>query len=547
MSRARSHQPGTVASLKRKLAEKDALLAEKEALLIERERVIAVRDAELYAKTLQIEHIKAQLAVLRRARFGRSSEKLDSEIEQLELVLGELEEGVAEAQERTARAKTDGQVGERRKNTDRKPFGRKPLPDHLPRERVVHEPALACGSCGGTVLRKIGEDVTEVLEYVPSSFKVIEHVRPKLSCRSCATILQAPLPSFPIERGRAGPALLAHVVVAKFADALPLHRQTAIYQRAGVDLDRSTMADWVGSMAALIDPLYEAIGLHARRGDVHFADDTTVPVLAPGKGRTDTGRLWVVLRDETPWCGSAPPAAFYRYSRDRKAEQAEALLGTCRGFLHADGYAGFKGLYEAGPKSAAARLIEVACWSHARRKIYDVHVDTGSPLAKAVLERIAELFAIEADISGRPSSERLAVREVQSVPRLGELERFLRAALSQISGKSTLAGAIRYALSRWDALTRYTCDGRLEMSNNAAERAIRPLVLGRKNYLFAGSDSGGVRAAKMYTIIESAKLNGLDPEAYLRDIFARIADHPINRIDELLPWTWKAFADKLAA
>jgi len=547
MSRARSHQPDTVASLKRKLAEKDALLAEKEALLIERERVIAVRDAELYAKTLQIEHIKAQLAVLRRARFGRSSEKLDSEIEQLELVLGELEEGVAESNERAARAQSDAKPGERRKTTDRKPFGRKPLPDHLPRERVVHEPALACGSCGGTVLRKIGEDVTEVLEYVPSSFKVIEHVRPKLSCRSCATILQAPLPSFPIERGRAGPALLAHVVVAKFADALPLYRQTAIYQRAGVDLDRSTMADWVGSMAALIDPLYEAIGLHARRGDVHFADDTTVPVLAPGKGRTDTGRLWVVLRDETPWCGSAPPAAFYRYSRDRKAEQAEALLGTCRGFLHADGYAGFKGLYEAGPKSAAARLIEVACWSHARRKIYDVHVDTGSPLAKAALERIAELFAIEADIIGRPSSERLAVREVQSVPRLGELERFLRAALSQISGKSTLAGAIRYALSRWDALTRYTCDGRLEMSNNAAERAIRPLVLGRKNYLFAGSDSGGVRAAKMYTIIESAKLNGLDPEAYLRDIFARIADHPINRIDELLPWTWKAFADKLAA
>ena len=533
MSRARSYQPDTVASLKRKLAEKDALLAEKEALLIERERVIAVRDAELYAKTLQIEHIKAQLAVLRRARFGRSSEKLDSEIEQLELVLGELEEGVAESNERAARAQPDAKFGERRKAADRKPFGRKPLPDHLPRERVVHEPPLGCSSCGGTVLRKIGEDVTEVLEYVPSSFKVIEHVRPKLSCRTCATILQAPLPSFPIERGRAGPALLAHVVVAKFADALPLYRQTAIYQRAGVDLDRSTMADWVGSMAALIDPLYEAIGLHARRGDVHFADDTTVPVLAPGKGRTDTGRLWVVLRDETPWCGSAPPAAFYRYSRDRKAEQAEALLGTCRGFLHADGYAGFKGLYEVDPKIAAPRLIEVACWSHARRKIYDVHVDTGSPLAKEALERIAELFTIEADISGRPAAERAAVRQVQSVPRLGDLERFFRAALSEISAKSKLASAIRYALSRWAALTRYTCDGRLEMSNNAAERAIRPLVLGRKNYLFAGSDRGGVRAAKMYTIVESAKLNRLDPEAYLRDIFARIADHPINRIDEL--------------
>jgi transposase len=419
MSRARSHQPDTVASLKRKLAEKDALLAEKDALLIERDRVIAVRDAELYAKTLQIEHIKAQLAVLRRARFGRSSEKLDCEIEQLELVLGELEEGVAESNERAARAQSDAKFGERRKTTDRKPFGRKPLPNHLPRERVVHEPALACSSCG-TVLRKIGEDVTEVLEYVPSSFKVIEHVRPKLSCRTCATILQAPLPSFPIERGRAGPALLAHVVVAKFADALPLHRQTTIYQRAGVDLHRSTMADWVGSMAALIDPLYEAIGAHVRRGEVHFADDTTVPVLAPGKGRTDTGRLWVVLRDETPWCGSAPPAAFYRYSRDRKAEQAEALLGTCRGFLHADGYAGFKGLYEGDARGAAPRLIEIACWSHARRKIYDVHVDTGSPLAKEVLERIAQLFAIEAEISGRRPAERAAVRQVESVPRLEE-------------------------------------------------------------------------------------------------------------------------------
>jgi transposase len=547
MARARSNHPDTLTSLKRMLAEKEALLAEKEALLIERERVIAVRDAELYAKTLQIEHMRAQLAVLRRARFGRSSEKLDREIEQLELVLGELEEGVAESNERATRAQPDAKLGERRKNTDRKPFGRKPLPDHLPRERVVHEPSLACSSCGGTVLRKIGEDVTEVLEYVPASFKVIEHVRPKLSCRTCATILQASLPSFPIERGRAGPALLAHVVVSKFADALPLYRQTAIYERAGVDLDRSTMADWVGSMAALVDPLYEAIGMHARRGDVHFADDTTVPVLAPGKGRTDTGRLWVVLRDEGSWCGSAPPAAFYRYSRDRKAEHAEALLGACRGFLHADGYAGFNGLFEVAPKSAEPRLIEVACWSHARRKIYDVHVDTGSPLAKEALERIAELFAIEADINGRSAAERAAVRQVEAVPRLGDLERFFRAALSEISAKSTLARAVRYALSRWNALTRYTCDGRLEMSNNAAERAIRPLVLGRKNYLFAGSDSGGVRAAKMYTIIESAKLNRLDPEAYLRDIFARIADHPINRIDELLPWAWKAFADKLAA
>ena len=337
------------------------------------------------------------------------------------------------------------------------------------------------------------------------------------------------------------------MIVSKYADALPLHRQSVIYERAGVELDRSTMADWVGSMAALIDPLYEAIGTHVRRGAVLFADDTTVPVLAPGKGRTETGRLWVVVRDEGSWCGSAPPAAFYRYSRDRKAEQAEALLGVCRGFLHADGYAGFNGLYEVDPKRGEPRLVEVACWSHARRKVYDVHVETGAPLAKEALERIAELFAIEAGINGRSPTERVAVRQVESVPRLVDLERFLRAALREISAKSTLARAIRYALSRWDALTHYTSDGRLEMTNNAAERAIRPLVLGRKNYLFAGSDSGGVRAAKMYTLIETAKLNGLDPEAYLRDIIACIADHPINRIDELLPWTWKAVADKVAA
>jgi transposase len=547
MARARSNLSDNIASLKLALAEKEALLAEQQALLIERDRVIAARDAELYAKTLQIEHLKAQLAVLRRARFGRSSEQLDREIEQLELILGELEEGVVESSERAARAQPDAERGERAKSRDRKPLGRKPLPDHLPRERVVHEAPQACASCSGTVLRKIGEDVTEVLEYVPSSFKVVEHVRPKLSCRACATITQAPLPSFPIERGRAGAGLLAHVIVSKYADALPLHRQSVIYERAGVELDRSTMADWVGSMAALLDPLYEAIGTHVRRAGVLFADDTTVPVLAPGKGRTATGRLWVVVRDERSWCGSAPPAAFYRYSRDRKAEHAEALLGTCRGFLHADGYAGFNRLYEVDRTRGEPRLVEVACWSHVRRKVYDVHVETGAPLAKEALERMAELFAIEADINGRSPAERLAVRQVESVPRLVDLERFLRAALNEISGKSTLARAIRYARSRWDALTRYTSDGRLEMTNNAAERAIRPLVLGRKNYLFAGSDSGGVRAAKMYTLIETAKLNGLDPEAYLRDIIARIADHPINRIDELLPWTWKAVADKLAA
>jgi transposase len=542
----RSALPRDTRSLRRMLGEKEALLiereriiAEKETQLADRDRVIAVRDAELYAKTLQIEHLKAQLAVLRRARFGRSSEKLDREIEQLELVLGELEESVAESNARTEEAKQEPASPARTKPTDRRPGGRKPLPAHLPRERVLHEPAPVCACCGGKALRRIGDEITEVLEYVPSSFTVIQHVRPKMSCRACETIVQAPLPSLPIERGRPGPGLLAHVAVSKFADGLPLHRQSVIYARQGVDLDRSTMADWMGSAAALLRPLVEAIRKHVCAGPVLHADDTTVPVLAPGLGRTRTGRLWAVVRDERPWSGAAAPAAFYCYSPDRKGERAEALLGQCRGFLHADGYAGFQSLYMPDPKTELPRLTEVACWSHARRKIYDVYEATAAPLAKEALDRIAELFEIEARINGRVPSERLAVRQQDAVPLLAELETFLHKALNQISGKSTLAKAIRYSLSRWAALIRYTTDGRLEMTNNAVERAIRPLALTRKNYLFAGSDSGGMRAAAMYSLIESAKMKGLDPEAYLRDVLARIADHPINRIGELLPWDWK--------
>jgi transposase len=527
MSLARADLPTDPEAL-RALAE--ALQAE----LADKELAIAARDAEIHVKTLHIEKLKAQLAVLRRARFGRSSEKLERAIEQLELLIGELEEGEAESEARTTAASSPTP-----RKRDRRPAGRQPLPEHLPRETVLHPPACACPTCGGTLLSKLGEEEREVLEYVPSYFKVVRHVRPKMSCRACETIVQAPMPSLPIERGRPGPGLLAHVLVSKYCDHMPLHRQSVIYARAGVDLDRSTMADWVGYVVFLLIALAEAIGRHARAGPTVHADDTPVPVLDPGRGKTKTGRFWVVVRDERPWGSTAPPAAFYLYSPDRKSEHAEALLGLCRGFLHADAYAGFGGLYDPDPATGQARLVEVACWSHARRKLYEVHLATASPIAKEALERIADLFAIERAIRGHGPEQRREVRKERALPLLDELKAFLDTSLARISGKSSLAQAIRYALPRWQALIRFTTDGRLEMSNNAAERAIRPLVLGRKNYLFAGSDTGGQRAAVVYTIIETAKMNGLDPEAYLADIIARIADHPASRIDELLPWNWQ--------
>lgn len=479
--------------------------------------------AELYAQSLHIEKLKAQLALLRRNRFGRSSEKLDRDIEQLELLIGDLEEGQAESQQRTYAA-TPAPRKEKSHPV------RKPLPEHLPRERVEHETACVCPACGGTELTLVGTDEREVLEYVPSHFKAVVHRRPKMSCRACQTMFQPPMPSLPIERGRPGPALLAHVLTSKYCDHLPLYRQSEIYARAGVELDRSTLCDWVGRMAFHLTPVAEAISAHVREGPVLHADDTPVPVLDPGRGKTRTGRLWVAVRDERPWGSGVPPAVFYRYAPDRKSEQAEALLAGCRGFLHADAYSGFNSLYRPD------RLVEVACWAHARRKLYDVHHATGSPAAHDLLERIGELFAIEDDIRGHSPEARLAVRAERSVPLLAKLKTRFEETLSKISSKTALADALRYSLSRWEALTRYTSDGRLDICNNAAERAIRPLALGRKNWLFSGSDSGGERAATIYTIVQTAKLNGRDPEAYLRALITRIPHHPARRIAELLPW-----------
>jgi len=454
---------------------------------------------------------------------------MDRTIDQLELMLEELETDMPAA---AAVAQTSAPDGEPSSFTRSKRSGRQPLPEHLPRREVVHEPSCTCPACGGE-MRKVGEDVTEILDYIPGHFEVIKHVRPAFSCRRCESMVQMPMPSLPIERGQPSAGLLAHVLVGKYCDHLPLYRQSGIYAREGVELDRGTLADWVGKATALVSPLVEAIADHVMAAEKLHVDDTPVPVLAPGTGKTKTGRLWVYLRDERPHGGQAPPAVVYRYSPDRKGEHPRAQLADFRGFLQADGYSGFGQLYEA---VNGQQVTEVACWAHVRRKFYDIHVASNAPIAGEALQRIGQLFDVERAATGRLPEQRQRMRQHATRPVMDDLAAFLDTSLAMISGRSELAKAIRYARSRWTALTRYLDDGRLEISNNAAERAIRPLALGRKNYMFAGSDAGGGRAAAAYTLIETAKLNGLDPEAWLRDILGRIADHHINRIAELLPW-----------
>lgn len=484
--------------------------------------------AGLVTQALEIEKLKIQLAKLRRMQFGRSSEKLDRQIEQLELLLEDLEEDLGRS-EQTAPLPPAAPEEKAR------PV-RRPLPEHLPREEVVHAAACACPSCGGE-LRRSGEDVTEILEYRPARFHVVRHVRPKFSCRHCEAIAQAPLPDLPIERGRPGPGLLAHVLVSKYADHLPLYRQSAIYAREGVDLERSTLADWVGRAGVLLEPLVAALRREVMAAPRLHGDDTPVPVLAPGTGRTKTGRLWVYVRDDRPHGGEAAPAAVYFYSPDRKGERPQTHLARFCGHLHADGYAGFAALYDAGRQPGP--IVEVACWAHARRKFHDVHATTTSAVAHEALERIGALHGIEEAVRGQPPDERRRLRQERSRPAAKDLAAWMRVTLPKLSGKSDLAGAMRYTLARWAALTRYLDDGRLAIDNNPAERALRAVALGRKNWLFAGSDRGGERAAAVYSLIETARLNGIDPQAYLADVIARINSHPAKRIADLLPWNWQ--------
>jgi transposase len=486
-------------------------------------------------RTLEIEKLKAQIAKLRRMQFGRSSEKLNRKIDQLELRLEELESGAAEDDAKTeSAAESEDSLPIRLRNRPK----RKPLPDHLPREEVVHQPAdgagCTCPECGG-VMSKLGEDITEVLDYVPGHFQVIRHVRPKFACQACDAITQAPAPAMPTPRSRATPALLAHVLVSKYADHQPLHRQSEIYAREDVDLDRSTLAGWVGQVAWLLDPLVDAIAKHVFAGEKIHGDDTTLPVLEPGLGRTKTGRLWVYVRDDRPHAGIAPPAAIYFYSPDRGGEHPAAHLANFTGFLQADGYSGFEALYNAA-RTKPGPIIEVACWAHCRRKIFDEWERTKSPVAKEALDRIAAIYRIEDMARFAPIAERVEHRS-ETARLLKELFAWIEATNRKLSAKSELAKAFNYILNRRTELTRFVTDGRLEADNNIAENAMRIIALGRRNYLFAGSDQGGRRAAAIYSILASAKLNGLNPERYLKDVLTRIAEgHAINRIDELLPW-----------
>lgn len=487
--------------------------------------LVRERDSARAEAEAEIARLRGILKTLQRMQFGRRSERLDPD--QLQLGLEDVSGDVAEVE-----AAADRHVGKTNTLPDRA-SERLSLPDHLPRDdRVVEVGEDTCPCCGGA-LHVIGETISEMLDHVPAQLRVLRLRRPKYGCRACGSIHQAPAPERPIAKGLATPALLSHVLIGKYCDHLPLYRQSQIFARQGVTLNRSTLANWVAGAAWWLAPIRDRIADHVMAAQRVFADDTVLPVLDPGRGRTRTGRLWVYARDDRTYGGADPPAVLYRYSPDRKAERPAAHLKTFSGILQVDGYPGFE------PLAARDGIDLAACWAHTRRKFYEVHQATGSPIAQAVLRRIAALYAIEAEIRGSSSAHRRAERDERSRPIVEDLGPWLERQLTLLPKRSGLAEAIRYTLTRWAALCRFLDDGRVDLDTNTVERAIRPVTLGRKNHLFAGSDGGAERWATISSLITTAKLNDVEPQTWLTDVLQRLTDgHPITRIDELLPWNW---------
>jgi transposase len=547
MDAGRHDLPNDIEALKAALAaERDRrIIAEAEAAVAKADAAVA--KARVSDDHALIVHLKLQIEKLKRELYGPRSERTARLLDQLELQLEELETAATEDEiaAEMAAAKTSTKVAA----FTRKRPSRKPFPDHLPRERVVITAPSSCLCCGGLRLSKLGEDITETLEVIPRQWKVIQYVREKFSCRDCESISQAPAPFHVIARGWAGPSLLAMIVFEKFGQHQPLNRQAERYAREGVPLSLSTLADQVGACASVLRPIYVSLQAHVFAAERVHGDDTTIRVLA--KGKTDIARSWVYVRDDQPFGGKDPPAAVFYYSHDRAGEHPQRHLVGFAGILQADAYGGYKKLYELG--RSPGPILEAACWSHGRRKFFvlaDIETNSQrkarrkkpvviSPIALEAVQRIDALFEIERAINGLSPDQRKAVRQERCAPLVASLHTWMREQRAKLSRHNELAKAMDYILKRWDAFTRFLDDGRVCLSNNAAERALRGIALGRKSWLFAGSDRGGERAAVMYSLIVTAKMNDIDPQAWLADVLARIADHSASRLDELLPWNWR--------
>src|SRR4051794_24691995 len=501
------------------------------SLRAKHDTVLAERDAA----QAEIEKLRLLIRQLQRGQFGRRSEKLDPD--QLQLGLEDLEQTIAAA-EAAQEAATKSSDPPRPPRSRRRNLGA--LPAHLPRVEVLVDVEDKSCPCCGESMHVIGEDTSEMLDLVPAQLRVKVVRRPRYGCRACEEAgVQAPAPERPITGGMATEALLAHVLVAKFSDHLPLYRQSQIFARQGIELDRSTLCDWVGRACWWLEPLWRLLRRHVMGSTRIFADDTPLPVLDPGRGRTKTGRLWGYAVDDRPWCGSTPPAVVYLYAEDRRGEHPAAHLSEFQGVLQVDGYSGFKSLLDNRPPGTIRLAF---CWAHCRRRFYEIHQATSSPLAAEALRRIGELYAIEAEIRGRPAGERRAARQERSRPIVDALHAWLTAQLGRVSGRSTLAEAIRYVLRHWTGLVLFLEDGRLELDTNVIERAIRPIALGRKNALFAGSDGGARHWALVASLIGTAKLNGVEPQAWLTDVLERMVSGrtKARELERLLPWVWQA-------